>query len=109
MAVSIRASMLRVISQMQRSAGIKLQFTQMRTLTRRTFITKSLGAFAGMAIARNWQALAQSDPHLSLKRADTAPIEIPANFTGLGYEMSSIAEAALCTYTRLARVADRPV
>jgi hypothetical protein len=71
----------------------------MRILTRRTVLTKSLGAFAGLAIARDWQAFAQSDSPFSLKLADTAPIEIPANFTGLGYEMSSIATPGLLSRT----------
>ena len=60
-------------------------------LSRRSVILKALGASAGAAIAGGWKSLAQASPALSLKLAKGTPVEVPANFTGLGYEMSSVA------------------
>ena len=64
-------------------------------LTRRTLLAKVLGASAGLVIARDWEALAEANSALLLRLAKVAPIEIPANFTGLGYEMSSVATPGL--------------
>lgn len=64
-------------------------------LTRRAVLAKVLRASAGLAVARNWPSLAEVNTALSLKLAKTSPIEVPANFTGLGYEMSSVATPGL--------------
>ncbi|HEX8712962.1 MAG TPA: glycosyl hydrolase family 79 C-terminal domain-containing protein [Terracidiphilus sp.] len=64
-------------------------------LARRTMLAKLLGASAGLAFARNWNALAASDPVSHLKLSNTEPVEIPKDFIGLGYEMSSVATPGL--------------
>jgi hypothetical protein len=60
-------------------------------LTRRAFLRETLKASASLAIAPAAMGSAQTSSALSLKLTNAAPIEIPPNFTGLGYEMSSIA------------------
>lgn len=68
----------------------------------------SLGAIACLAATRDRQAFAQANSLRSLQLENAAPIEIPADFTGLGYEMSSIATPGLLSpsnhrYVNLAR------
>jgi guanyl-specific ribonuclease Sa len=45
----------------------------------------------GLAVASARKIFAEGVTPFSLKLANAAPVEIPANFTGLGYEMSSVA------------------
>ena len=44
-----------------------------------------------MALSSQLRAFAEGRIPVSLKLARAAPVEVPANFTGLGYEMSSLA------------------
>lgn len=67
--------------------------------SRRVMIKNSLSAIAGITIAHNGKGLAQANPAVSLNLAKVAPVEIPSNFTGLGYEMSSVATPDLLSPT----------
>ncbi len=60
-------------------------------LTRRTVAAKLLKTCAALAFTSDFRILAELKPAFSLNLAEGAPVEIPANFTGLGYEMSSVA------------------
>jgi hypothetical protein len=64
-------------------------------LTRRAFLEKTLKTSASLAISPGAIGRAQTNSAISLKLASAEPVEIPANFTGLGYEMSSVATAGL--------------
>jgi len=64
-------------------------------LTRRAFLEKSLKASASLAIAPAATGHAQTASAIALKLTRAAPVEIPANFMGLGYEMSSVATPGL--------------
>ena len=66
-------------------------------LTRRAFLRETLKASAALAVAPAGINRAQTSSALSLKLTNAAPVEIPPNFTGLGYEMSSIATPNLLT------------
>jgi hypothetical protein len=59
--------------------------------SRRGFFRSLLGISAGLAFPR----IARSHHSYSLRLAESAPIEVPRNFTGLGYEMSSVATPGL--------------
>lgn len=64
--------------------------------TRRTFIRNSLKSSAGWALAQSATALTRTDtPLIDLKLGNAASINVPSNFTGLGYEMSSVASRGL--------------
>ena len=71
----------------------------MEILTRRTAIAKVLGISAGLAVTHDWRAVAEANPTRVLKATNATPVEIPANFTGLGFEMSSIAAPDLLSPT----------
>jgi len=60
-------------------------------LTRRTVAANLLKTCAAAALARDFPVAAEAKATISLNLAQTAPIEVPPNFTGLGYEMSSVA------------------
>ena len=64
-------------------------------LSRRTAIRKMLRAAAGLAVARDGKVLAQARDALPLRLSGGAPVAVPENFTGLGYEMSSVATTNL--------------
>lgn len=64
-------------------------------LARRNFLGNLLKTSAAVAFAPDVVSLAQANPSLSLRLASAEPTEIPANFTGLGYEMSSVASPGL--------------
>ena len=68
-------------------------------LSRRTVLAKLLSATAGLAIRRDRKVLAAANPALFLRRADAAPVQVPENFIGLGYEMSSVATPGLLSPT----------
>ena len=68
-------------------------------LTRRTFLRKSLTASASLGIAPVAIGRAQTSSAIALKLANAAPVEVPRNFTGLGYEMSSVATPGLLSPT----------
>lgn len=67
----------------------------MKMLSRRAMIVNAIYASASAVIASDWKASAQSNTSIVLNLAKTTPVEIPANFTGLGYEMSSVATPGL--------------
>jgi hypothetical protein len=65
-------------------------------LTRRQFLDVAVKTSAGFAAGQTAShCLAQAAPTLNLELAKTAPVTIPANFIGLGYEMSSVASRGL--------------
>lgn len=64
-------------------------------LTRRTLLGNALKFSAGLAVARNAFGFAEAGPPLTLKLSKADPVQVPANFTGLGYEMSSVAQLGL--------------
>lgn len=64
-------------------------------LTRRTMIGKLLKSTTAFVLSRELSAHAETDNLLSIKLAQSAPVEVPGNFTGLGYEMSSVATPGL--------------
>ena len=67
--------------------------------TRRTFIERSLKVSAGLAVAPavcGWAAgESTGDSTAALSFRNDAPCRLPANFVGLGYEMSSVARIGL--------------
>ncbi len=65
-------------------------------LTRRTFLRTTLKVSAGAALGAPAQTFVRtSDTSISIRLNSTAPVHIPANFIGLGYEMSSVASLGL--------------
>jgi hypothetical protein len=64
-------------------------------LTRRTAIETILKTSAGLALMRPQQGFADPGAPLTLKRNGDAPVKIPEDFIGLGYEMSSVAPLGL--------------
>jgi hypothetical protein len=62
--------------------------------SRRTFCRNALQISAGVGFSSSLATLAEA-PLLELKLGTGPPVEVPANFTGLGYEMSSVAAAGL--------------
>jgi hypothetical protein len=50
---------------------------------------------AAMALVSKREIFAEEAALLTLRLAHSAPVEVPANFTGLGYEMSSVATPGL--------------
>jgi hypothetical protein len=66
---------------------------------RRTFLESVLKTSAALAFASGTIGQAQTSPSPSLRLAHASPVEIPADFTGLGYEMSSVATPGLLSVT----------
>jgi hypothetical protein len=66
---------------------------------RRTFLESILKTSAALAFAPGTIGRAQTSPSFSLRLAHALPVEIPADFTGLGYEMSSVATPGLLSVT----------
>lgn len=60
-------------------------------LTRRTVAARLLKALGALALTQGRAVLAETKSTFSLNLAPTAPVEVPPNFTGLGYEMSAVA------------------
>lgn len=60
-------------------------------LTRRKLLGKLLRGTATLAIPSGLKTFAEGAVPLPLKFGYGPPVEVPANFTGLGYEMSSVA------------------
>lgn len=61
--------------------------------SRRTVLRNLLGACAGLAFPLIVRG--EANAPLSLRLAKCSPVDVPANFTGLGYEMSSVATPGL--------------
>ena len=62
-------------------------------LTRRSLLESALKISAGLALSPC--GLADSSPLLTLKLSKRPSVPVPANFIGLGYEMSSVARLGL--------------
>ena len=54
---------------------------------------------AGMALTSSFHGFAATQPVLALKLGEAEPVKIPANFVGLGYEMSLVATQGLLSDT----------
>ena len=63
--------------------------------SRRTFVRSLLQTSVALASQHHLKLYSQQANHSSLKLSKSPAIEVPANFTGLGYEMSSVAEPGL--------------
>jgi hypothetical protein len=64
-------------------------------LTRRALLGDALKISAGLALDPGAHGFADAGPLLTLRLSKAAPVNIPANFIGLGYEMSSVAPLGL--------------
>jgi len=67
----------------------------MTLLTRRTMLGNAFAASAGLALAPAIVGCKPRTAQLTLRLRQSPPIPIPANFIGLGYEMSSVAPLGL--------------
>jgi hypothetical protein len=65
------------------------------TLTRRVFAGIALKMSAAMALPSRLLSAAGADDTRELKLKGGSPVEVPANFTGLGYEMLSVSTPGL--------------
>jgi hypothetical protein len=63
--------------------------------SRRTFCRNALKISAGIGLSTSRAAIAQAASTVPLRLGSGPPVEVPANFAGLGYEMSSVAAAGL--------------
>jgi hypothetical protein len=68
-------------------------------LTRRTLLGNTLKISAGLTLAPRAASFAQDNVPLALRLSSDPPVLLPANFTGLGYEMSSVATPGLLSAT----------
>lgn len=64
-------------------------------LDRRTFLSKALKSWATIALDRLGRGVPISHLPDTLKLSGAAPVSLPLNFIGLGYEMSSVATPGL--------------
>jgi hypothetical protein len=64
-------------------------------LTRRLLLENALKLSAGLALAPSAVSFADTSSALTLKLSTEAAVNVPENFTGLGYEMSSVARLGL--------------
>jgi hypothetical protein len=64
-------------------------------LTRRMLLGNTLVVSAGLTLSSTRFDLDEMGPLLTLRPAKAAPVSVPVNFIGLGYEMSSIAPLGL--------------
>lgn len=68
-------------------------------LTRRALLGNTVKISAGLALAPSLAALAETTPQVALRLGSAAPVHLPADFIGLGYEMSSVAPLGLLSAT----------
>ena len=68
-------------------------------LNRRMLLGNTLRISAGLAIAPAVCSFADADPLLTLRLSNAAATNVPPNFIGLGYEMSSVAPLGLLSAT----------
>ena len=64
-------------------------------LTRRELLESTIKISAGLALAPNSAMFGETAVPAVIRLNDSRPVKIPANFTGLGYEMSSVAPLGL--------------
>ena len=79
--------------------GVALEFPENLLLTRRTVLEAILKGSAGLALLHGRQCHAYSDSTLTVRLGKAAPVKIPDDFVGLGYEMSSVAPLGLLSVT----------
>jgi hypothetical protein len=72
---------------------------RLRMLTRRKLLNTALKTSAGLVLSPGIFNLAEAESPLTLKRGVSSSVSIPRNFTGLGYEMSSVAARGLLSST----------
>ncbi len=72
-----------------------VEFAEIYVLTRRALVENLLKGSAALALASRREIFAAEEAPLSLKLANAEPVQVPANFIGLGYEMSSVATPGL--------------
>lgn len=64
--------------------------------TRRAFLRTAVKCSAGLALSRSYRSVAYaSGSPVKLRFSGLAPVGVPSNFIGLGYEMSSVATHGL--------------
>jgi hypothetical protein len=68
-------------------------------LTRRKLLGNTLKISAGLALDPTARGFADPDSLLTLRLRKAAATQVPANFIGLGYEMSSVAPLGLLSVT----------
>ena len=68
-------------------------------LNRRTLLRNTATMSAGIALAPVTRSFATPSIGLALRASGGAPVELPPDFTGLGYEMSSVAPIGLLSPT----------
>jgi hypothetical protein len=78
----------------QTNAYVKLRTTM---FTRRAFLRTAVGCSAGLALSSSTRRLAFADDQSIIvpRLSGATPVRVPANFVGLGYEMSSVATPGL--------------
>ncbi len=64
-------------------------------LSRRKMLGNTIKLSAGMVLAPAAVGIAANDQPLELRLGKGIPAKLPSNFTGLGYEMSSVASIGL--------------
>src|SRR5215472_13630409 len=68
-------------------------------LTRRRFLENTLSLSAGLTLVPSTRIVAYaSNPPITPRLANAAPVRVPSNFVGLGYEMSSVASPGLLSH-----------
>lgn len=71
-------------------------------LTRRKFLRSTVQCSASLALATSLRGIAgAADAQIAPRLSGAAPVEVPNDFTGLGYEMSSVATEGLLSAANL--------
>lgn len=78
---------------------MNLEFQEEPLLTRRTVLETILKSSAGFALLHGRRGFADAGSPLALRLGAGMPAKVPDNFTGLGYEMSSVAPLGLLSPT----------
>jgi hypothetical protein len=82
-----------------RSADLPYGPRRFRMLTRRLLLEKALKLSAGLTLAPGAVSFADTSATLTLRLNTEDAVNVPENFTGLGYEMSSVARLGLLSAT----------
>ena len=69
--------------------------------TRRNLLGSMLTLSAGFLFTREIEGLGADPPNLTIRLGSKPAVSVPANFTGLGYEMSSVAPIGLLSATNV--------
>jgi len=71
-------------------------------LTRREFLRNTVQCSASLALATSMRGVAgAADAPITPRLSGTAPVKVPSDFVGLGYEMSSVATEGLLSAANL--------